>query len=534
MPFGYVMQRTSPDAHGIARFDGQPKPHPDAAQIVARIFQRSAEGASGFAIARELNEEGISSPGATSGSKPGSRWATRQVMVVLRRKEYATGEITVGANVVRCEPLVSREVFASANRRLSKRTAAGPRKAGNFPLTGLAFCGTCGAPLSGSSVSKNRYMRCSGASRCPGSCTGTYVAEKPLLDAAVATITEAMLTESAWDALRAAVETELQRGRADRPDTSRLEKKLAELNAKIEKAGRRLFDCPDDLLPEATAALRALKADRDALASQVTATAPREAFDVRAETERALANLSRLRDELGSGDSIRLRAALGELVERVDVSITKEGSRRTRRGIITFRPLADCSPRQDAKNAKGRKRSREGAEKEEVRQGCANVGHGCRGGDWARGISSASPHLRVKLPSLPRWPGSGFRTLRVGFGIGRSKGEMRTKGSPPPQPSPRVGGSRERVCGPVCDAVRPCWRRGVAALGLSWRVEYVRLVVLMHSKGVYRHADIPTVGSEVGTVRCLSRLRCCPFGGTIQRREPAGGREECPSVAKPS
>jgi len=342
LAYGYAMSRSAPDSHGVARLDGKPKPHPEAAPVVARIFKRCAEGASGFGIAKELNEAGVPSPGDLSGIKAGARWSTRQIMIILRRTEYGTGEFKVGTNVVPCEPLVSREIFAAASRRLA-RTAAGPRKAGTFALTGLAWCAACGGRMSGSTVNGYRYMRCSGANLCPGSCSGTFVSEKPLLTAAIATITEAIPTESAWDSFLAAVEVEVRRGQTDHPDSSRLEKKLADLNSKIEKASKRLFDCDDDILPEATAALRALKSERDALTSQVAAKAPREKVDVRAEVERAIANLSRLRDELASGDAIRLRAALGELIDRIDIRATAEGGQRVRRGIITFRPLAVCS-----------------------------------------------------------------------------------------------------------------------------------------------------------------------------------------------
>jgi len=139
-PYGYRLKPiTDPnqrDAYGQpAQIGTKLEPDPAQAKIVRLMFERFVEGASCLTIARELNEQGVPSPGST--------WK--------RRTRRATGwvAVSVGFSRTRCTPAcsagTSRCSFAIRKpRRSSGESARNPN---------------------GSSITTNRYasyrMSCS-------------------------------------------------------------------------------------------------------------------------------------------------------------------------------------------------------------------------------------------------------------------------------------------------------------------------------------------------------------------------------------
>lgn len=142
-PFGYRMQ------------EKQYIPDPTAAPIVRWMFRLCAQGVPCSEIARRLNAMGI--PTAR-----GQRWETRAVAYLLQNPVYqgkirwnlhhrtkqsppARPVLSEGTH----EALVETSLWEESQRQLHqkgcKRSESSPQT--TYPLRGLIFCSTCGAPL---------------------------------------------------------------------------------------------------------------------------------------------------------------------------------------------------------------------------------------------------------------------------------------------------------------------------------------------------------------------------------------------------
>lgn len=146
-------------------------PDEEAAQVVRRIFRMAAEGIPKAHIANALNIEGIPTPlmlrrrrgeqfpCRTVNEK--SVWRTASVASILKDQRYVGdtvyGKVTqaaVGSRKARAvpreqwivtadthAPIVSRELFAQANRGIQKRRSYDRSK--TAPLQGIVRCGGC-------------------------------------------------------------------------------------------------------------------------------------------------------------------------------------------------------------------------------------------------------------------------------------------------------------------------------------------------------------------------------------------------------
>jgi DNA invertase Pin-like site-specific DNA recombinase len=133
-PFGY-------ERNG----DGQLHPHPMWASVVTQAFDTAASG--GMHAAMALLAE----------QAPERRWRTTEVRKLLRSRTYL-GENR--GNVGSHEALVSPAVWQAAQTE-----PRGRRTNGDYPLSGVAFCGRCGSALIGGTNTVKgrayRRMRCS-------------------------------------------------------------------------------------------------------------------------------------------------------------------------------------------------------------------------------------------------------------------------------------------------------------------------------------------------------------------------------------
>ena len=163
---------------------------PVAAEVVKRIFQYSSEGCSTYEIASILNEEGILSPYEYKKSKGvnlnstlvGERalWNSAKIKVIIRDERYLgkmishkTESIKVGSKrtvpvpreqwvVVEGthEPIISQELFDSANEAMTKRVKrAGIKK--KLKRHNLFTCPYCNHRLQFTGGTDNkRYLYC--------------------------------------------------------------------------------------------------------------------------------------------------------------------------------------------------------------------------------------------------------------------------------------------------------------------------------------------------------------------------------------
>lgn len=142
-PFGYVKKL------------GKLVPHPKWGRVVREAFRRAAR--SGLSAAVAYLED----------AAPGRSWSSSDVRRLLARRVYLgesrTGDLVkIGAH----EPLTTLEDFAAAQDTPRPR-----RENGDYPLSGIARCGECGAGLTGQLQTVNgrsyRRYRCS-AKSCGG------------------------------------------------------------------------------------------------------------------------------------------------------------------------------------------------------------------------------------------------------------------------------------------------------------------------------------------------------------------------------
>ena len=142
--------------------------NPDQAKVVRRIFEDCLGGKGSFVIARELNAEGIE-------TVAGCRWHSSTILGILRNEKYKGdaklqktyskdhlskkkcpnhGEIDSYYVENNHPPIISRDVWKQAQQQIAMRAKAKGndeetknKYQNRYPLTGMLFCGKCGAPL---------------------------------------------------------------------------------------------------------------------------------------------------------------------------------------------------------------------------------------------------------------------------------------------------------------------------------------------------------------------------------------------------
>ena len=116
------------------------------APIVREIFDRVSSGESLTAVARSLNERGLR-------GRRGSLFSYNSIQKIIRNTLYY-GDYTFRGEVVAhacVEPIVTLEEWSLANSKLgdNKNKAYARHRQEDYLLTGLLWCGLCGAHYSG-------------------------------------------------------------------------------------------------------------------------------------------------------------------------------------------------------------------------------------------------------------------------------------------------------------------------------------------------------------------------------------------------
>ena len=142
--------------------------NPGQAKVVKRIFDDYIGGKGSFVIAKDLNAEGVE-------TVAGGRWDSSTILAILKNEKYmgdAKLQKTYSADHLRKKkcmnhgeidsyyiennhpPIIPREVWEAAQRQIVRRGKAKGNSAEirakyqtRYPLTGMLFCGKCGAPL---------------------------------------------------------------------------------------------------------------------------------------------------------------------------------------------------------------------------------------------------------------------------------------------------------------------------------------------------------------------------------------------------
>jgi site-specific DNA recombinase len=183
--------------------------------IVAEMFDRYSRYESLGSITRWLNESGIPTPWNVTrlrGKKPAKEtlWKVTSVRKILAspaslgatvRTDGTAVRDADGVVVYRADKLVERDLWERVQARLAANPVAA--KVNSWPLTGVAFCGVCGASMYTTTAryggKQYRYLGCVHSIHRDGICTARRVMadelETVILDELLALIGDVDLTE---------------------------------------------------------------------------------------------------------------------------------------------------------------------------------------------------------------------------------------------------------------------------------------------------------------------------------------------------
>lgn len=232
-------------------------------------------------------------------------------------------------------PIVDRALFESVQAMFSKRKRAStPHKSGgSFALTGLLRCADCGYGMIGmtnnSAKSKPIMYRCGGSqTKGVGFCHPHMVKQDDILRSVFSAFKDRYANPETAKRLRAEVRRQLEQ-KQQQTDTKAVERQLAKEQAKLEKASRRLVEVDSDLVEVVQTQVRAIKSTIAKLTDELR-TATADVDDAIADIDRrageALAMFGRFEEVYRNADPTPLRAFLLEIVDHIDVNVSRDNS----------------------------------------------------------------------------------------------------------------------------------------------------------------------------------------------------------------
>lgn len=218
----------------------------DRAQVVRQMFTWYLGGLGIRGIAAKLNEMGV-----RTGN--GAVWSSPTVSHILDNPVY-TGRVSFGRNFLsgrrqpqvryveapgKHVPILDEETFRTAQEIRTRRKGMNSRAAsskGDYPLTGIAVCGLCGASVSGARYKTNdrrraesrRMYRCSRRSHTK-TCALPIMSSDRLENAFVGAV-EALLDPRVMDEMLAAHAVE-----APAADMKHLRKQIADIDKRLHR-----------------------------------------------------------------------------------------------------------------------------------------------------------------------------------------------------------------------------------------------------------------------------------------------------------
>jgi hypothetical protein len=243
--------------------------------------------------------------------------------------------------------LIDPETFAACQKKLAASNRGGPRcrntpapGGGDWVLTGLLYCGLCGGRMVGVTEKHRykeklhvyRYYVCKTNQRTSaGTCRKNAVKQEAVVAEVAKLIQESFTDPERLALLRAEVERQVGRQEEDRrADLRRLQARLGELDALIERGNQNLARLPADLLDGVIASVRQWKEERDGLARELAraeAAAEVEA-DYGRQAAAALEQVCHLQEVIRDAAPAAVRDALAGLVERITLEFDYGPPRR--------------------------------------------------------------------------------------------------------------------------------------------------------------------------------------------------------------
>ena len=339
VPFGY--KRTSVTTGGAAK--STLIPHEREAPIVKRAFSIAEKGRGAKEVARELNADGLRTRtgkhfGATGINRMLRNEAYIGTLVWNRHSRKSGGRrASTEADVVRVPlshpPLVAEEVFRQVQDTLTSRrpTVIHPRTVSSqYLLSGIAYCGVCGAKAIGAHAKSGQYFyyHCNNRYK-----KGNEVCQAPSINAkrlegfVIERIKENILTEANLKELLDLTNQELADSRRQaRNELEGIEESIQEVDLKLGRLYSALEGGKveiDDLAPrlkELRTEQKALLEKQDAALDQLGQSAPPELNLQKLEDL-----VAELRVILESSTFLESKAFLRSFIRRVEYTKTDVG-----------------------------------------------------------------------------------------------------------------------------------------------------------------------------------------------------------------
>jgi site-specific DNA recombinase len=349
-PYGYL---TDPDTKRLVLDPGPAGGGQTKADVVRWLFLTYAERDVSLGwLADELRRRGVPSP---TGKEV---WQTMTVRAILRNRNYL-GDFHWGSKphgkyyryggngqarkvkggkkkrertpedqwLIKADThpaLVERDLFEKVQAKLDKNQKRTTPQVGggDWLLSKLMVCGHCGYFMVGIRVGGRKKYRCGGY-QCHGGrfCHHLVIEEAQALDAVVRKIEEQFLNPDNLNRLRQEIRRQAQEERGALGEKGKaLRQQIEALGRQINQGNENLALLPPDRLPGVIALLREWEAERERLKAQLADVQRGPDVDA-AEREIAGAEalLWQLREALQSADPALVRAALREVVSKIEL-----------------------------------------------------------------------------------------------------------------------------------------------------------------------------------------------------------------------
>lgn len=242
--------------------------------------------------------------------------------------------------------LIDRDIFDAVQAKLSRQKQTQrkqSRKPDRYLLSGMAICGCCGQRMTGAPKTNTRqkdayryvcatYMKSGHRDKHAGGCFYGHVDGELLERSVLDRIQQTVLSDKNLAKIETALRRKLKSRIQKQPDPKPLQRKLAKLNADIDKAADRLLRADDDLMDILAPRLRTMRQDRDRVASELKTHDRQNSI---ADADRIVAEsmewLNEISTVIRQGSPQERRDVLLSIVDTIEVEFEQE-----QRGSRTF------------------------------------------------------------------------------------------------------------------------------------------------------------------------------------------------------
>jgi site-specific DNA recombinase len=238
--------------------------------------------------------------------------------------------------------IVDPELFEAVQRKMKERRRPAKRpRCNEYILSGLLICGITGGQFYGRRTSYGNQFRYY-TIRKPkdNQFASCYSIRKDHIEEFVlGKIVDVINQPELRDRIRKAVEKRLKRRKKKVPDTKKLEKRLSELNQKIECATERILLVDADALEHANRVLTDLLNQRRRVVAELEQFNTDPEIDLEAHVAAVMEQLADLKETIHLADPATLKPALRATIESITLYWGPGGARKWRleRGVIRFR-----------------------------------------------------------------------------------------------------------------------------------------------------------------------------------------------------